>query len=96
MVLGISFLSRYPTKLGAYNALQTRLMRHYIARGGCAESWCDRLAPRFRARYGWMLDDSAVRRDEMHSDPKRTEAFGHVHSDDPRSRGAVRGRTARR
>jgi hypothetical protein len=49
------FLGRYQTGFTAYNALQARLLRRYLARGGTLDGWCTRIAPAFRARYGWML-----------------------------------------
>lgn len=64
MLLGTIYLSRFPTKLGAYNALQVCLMRHYIARGGQEQDWCTRMAARFRARYGWMLAERPVEQTE--------------------------------
>lgn len=56
MTLAVHFLNRERSPLAAYNALQIALMKQYVARGGSAESWCARLAPAFRRRYGWMLD----------------------------------------
>lgn len=55
MLLASTYLGRYPSRFAAYNALQCALMRHYIARGGSPSLWCERMAPKFRARYGWML-----------------------------------------
>ena len=49
------FLSRHPSRLSAYNNLQRTLMRRFLSRGGTLEEWCGRLAPAFRARYGWLL-----------------------------------------
>ena len=46
-------------EMQAYNMLQLRLMACFIRRGGSAEAWCAHYAPRFRERFGWMLEDSA-------------------------------------
>jgi hypothetical protein len=51
------FLDTQPTRYGAYIALQCALMRRYIARGGTAEEFCQRLAPAFHRRYGRLLLD---------------------------------------
>ncbi len=53
------FLSQHTSGLSAYNNLQRTLMRRFLRRGGSAEEWCTRIAPAFRARYGWMLDQDA-------------------------------------
>jgi hypothetical protein len=50
-------LDRADSPLAAYNALQVALMRRFVARGGTVELWCVRLAPAFRRRYGWMLEE---------------------------------------
>lgn len=52
MILAERYLSRYGTAFDAYMALQRALMRRYFRRGGTKEAWCERLAPRFRRRYG--------------------------------------------
>lgn len=44
-----------PTRLAAYLALQCALMRRYLARGGTAEEFCERLAPIFHRRYAAAL-----------------------------------------
>jgi len=51
MTLAHEYLGRYGSSFDAYMALQRALMRRYISRGGTMESWCERLAPRFRERY---------------------------------------------
>ncbi|MGI9179156.1 MAG: hypothetical protein ACR2H9_01385 [Longimicrobiaceae bacterium] len=51
------FLDTQPTRYSAYIALQCALMRRYIARGGTAEEFCQRLAPAFHRRYGRLLLD---------------------------------------
>ncbi len=51
------FLDTCPTRFGAYLALQCALMRRYIARGGTAEEFCERLAPAFRRKYARLLQD---------------------------------------
>ncbi len=57
MLLATLFLSRYASRLRAYNMLQRRLMAAYIQRGGTADAWCAHYAAAFRRRYGWMLDE---------------------------------------
>lgn len=44
-----------PTRFAAYLALQCALMRRFLARGGTAEEFCERLAPIFHRRYAAML-----------------------------------------
>lgn len=44
-----------PTRLAAYLALQCALMRRFLARGGTAEEFCERLAPIFHRRYAAIL-----------------------------------------
>jgi len=56
MMMADGYLDGKRSALAAYNALQLTLMRRFMARGGTAEAWCERLAPAFRRRYGWMLD----------------------------------------
>ena len=53
------FLREHRRGPAVYLALQLALMRHYVARGGTAETFCDRLAPAFRRRWGPVLLDSA-------------------------------------
>jgi hypothetical protein len=55
MLLASEYLSRYQTRLRAYNMLQWELMAAYLRRGGSVDSWCARYAPAFRRRFGWML-----------------------------------------
>lgn len=54
------FLERYPTRFGAYLALQRALMRHHIARGGTGEDFCQRLAPAFHRRYAPLFLDGTL------------------------------------
>lgn len=48
-------LATQPTGLAAYLALQCALMRRFLARGGSAEEFCERLAPIFHRRYAAVL-----------------------------------------
>lgn len=57
MLFARLFTHRHTAGLPAYNALQVRLLRRFLARGGELEDWTRRLAPAFRTRYGWMLGD---------------------------------------
>ena len=54
------YVAVHPTGLGAYLALQCDLMRLFVARGGSAEEFCQRLAPAFRRRYGPLFLDPAT------------------------------------
>lgn len=45
----------------AYLALERALMTRYMARGGTAEDFCQRLAPVFRKRWGHLLLEEAAR-----------------------------------
>lgn len=49
------FVTEQRTPYAAYTALQIALMRRFVARGGTAEEFCDRLAPAFNRRYGFLL-----------------------------------------
>lgn len=51
------FVETYPTGFGAYLALQCALMQRFVARGGTAEEFCERLAPVFHRRYAPLLLD---------------------------------------
>jgi len=51
MILAELYLARHESRFAAYMALQRALMRHHLSRGGSAEDWCERMAPRFRLRY---------------------------------------------
>ena len=51
MILAQKYLARYETPFAAYMALQRALMLHYLCKGGTEQNWCERIAPRFRARY---------------------------------------------
>lgn len=57
MEIARRFVDTQPTRFSAYIALQCALMRRYIARGGTAEEFCQRLAPVFHRRYGPLLLD---------------------------------------
>jgi hypothetical protein len=50
------YLARFSTGFEAYMALQRALLVRWIARGGTEQSWCDRLAPLFRKRYGRLAE----------------------------------------
>ena len=53
-------MANQPTALAAYLALQCALMRRFLARGGTAEEFCERLAPTFHRRYAAVvLGDAA-------------------------------------
>ena len=52
-------MATQPTRLAAYLALQCALMRRYLARGGTAEEFCERLAPIYHRRYAPMIFGSA-------------------------------------
>jgi len=62
MLLAHLFLARHSSALAAYNALQVRLLRRHLRRGGTVDGWCDRMAPAFRRRYGWMVTGSSALR----------------------------------
>ena len=51
MILAQKYLARYETPFAAYMALQRALLMHYLSRGGTEQNWCERMAPKFRARY---------------------------------------------
>jgi hypothetical protein len=53
------FVEGYPTRLAAYLAFECALMQRYIARGGTAEDFCERLAPVFHRRYAPLLLEPA-------------------------------------
>ena len=59
-VLGDLYLSKSPTRLAAYNRLQTALMRSFLKRGGTLERWLECIAPVFRTRYGWLCELPAL------------------------------------
>lgn len=42
--------------LARYLAMQCALMRRFIAQGGSAEEFCDRIAPAYRRKYGPLLE----------------------------------------
>ena len=41
--------------VAAYLALQSALMRRFLARGGTAEEFCERLAPTYHRRYAPLV-----------------------------------------
>jgi hypothetical protein len=49
------FVEHHGWGFDAYMALERALMRRYIARGGSALDFCDRLAPAFRRRFAPVL-----------------------------------------
>lgn len=53
-VLGDLYLARCGSGFAAYMALQRALITRWVARGGTEQSWCERMAPLFRRRYGWL------------------------------------------
>lgn len=53
-------MAMQPTRFAAYVALQCALMRRFLARGGTAEEFCERLAPIFHRRYAAMLLTDSV------------------------------------
>jgi hypothetical protein len=48
-------IATQPTRLAAYLALQCALMRRFLARGGTAEDFCERLAPIYHRRYAPLI-----------------------------------------
>lgn len=48
-------MATQPTRLAAYLALQCALMRRFLARGGTAEEFCQRLAPIYHRRYAPII-----------------------------------------
>lgn len=58
-VLAESYLARHGSGFAAYMSLQQALMARWLARGGTPESWCTRIAPLFRARYGTLFGEAA-------------------------------------
>jgi hypothetical protein len=56
-VLAESYLARHGSGFAAYMSLQQALLARWLARGGTEESWCTRMAPLFRARYGGLVGE---------------------------------------
>jgi hypothetical protein len=56
MVLADYYLARCDSSWEAYMKLQRALLDRWVARGGTEESWCARMAPAFRARYGSLVE----------------------------------------
>ena len=48
-------MATQPTRLAAYLALQCALMRRFLAKGGTAEEFCERLAPIYHRRYAPLI-----------------------------------------
>jgi hypothetical protein len=60
-VLGDLYLARCDSGFEAYMALQRALIARWVAHGGTEQGWCERMAPHFRRRYGWLgFGDAAV------------------------------------
>lgn len=59
MVLADVYMARCSSGYVAYMTLQRALLNRWVARGGTEESWCARMAPVFRARYGGLVDQPA-------------------------------------
>jgi hypothetical protein len=57
MVLGEYYRGRCGNGFDAYMALQRALLARWLSRGGTEESWCRRIAPVFRERYGPMMEE---------------------------------------
>jgi hypothetical protein len=62
VILAQKYLARHATPFAAYMALQRALLLHYLSRGGTEESWCERIAPRFRQRYQPVFAAAARKR----------------------------------
>ena len=58
MILAERYLRETGSGFAAYMALQRALLDRWIVRGGSEETWCLRLAPLFRHRYGALLTRS--------------------------------------
>ena len=50
------YLARFGSGFEAYMALQRALIARWVARGGTEQSWCDRMAPRFRRSYACLVE----------------------------------------
>lgn len=55
MILAEMYLARHESRFAAYMALQRALLAQYVARGGSAEAWCERMAPLFRRRFDMLV-----------------------------------------
>lgn len=55
MILAEMYLARHESRFAAYMALQRALLAQYVARGGSAEEWCERMAPLFRRRFDMLV-----------------------------------------
>jgi DNA-binding transcriptional MocR family regulator len=60
LVLAEYYRARSSSGFGAYMQLQQALLARWLARGGTTETWCERMAPAFRARYGRLADEGVV------------------------------------
>jgi hypothetical protein len=56
LLLADYYRARSGSGFGAYMRLQQALLTRWVARGGTEEAWCERMAPRFRLRYGGLID----------------------------------------
>jgi hypothetical protein len=57
LVLADSYRARCDSGFGAYMRLQQALLLRWVARGGTEETWCERMAPVFRVRYGALIEE---------------------------------------
>lgn len=71
-------IATQPTRLAAYLALQCALMRRFLARGGTAEEFCERLAPIYHRRYAPVIfgETAAV---VMAGSPRLRQEWRHSH-----------------
>jgi hypothetical protein len=64
-------MATQPTRLAAYLALQCALMRRFLAKGGTAEEFCERLAPIYHQRYAPLIfGDAAVASSILQASPR--------------------------
>ena len=54
-ILAARFLARFGSGYHAYLGVQCALLRHWERQGRAPEEFVTRLAPAFRARYGFLL-----------------------------------------
>ncbi len=59
-ILSDSYMAKSPTRMAAYNRLQTALMRRFLKGGGTLERWIECIAPVFRTRYGWLCEQPVL------------------------------------
>lgn len=55
MILAEQELARCPSRQAAYNRLQVRLMRRWMAQGHTTDEWVARMAIVYARRYRWVL-----------------------------------------